>query len=242
LAIKYFVSSFFIINPWLPTSFINIDSFNRLFGFVSKLMVIGLINNFYNNMYNLIIGKYFSADILGYFDRANLIVNQSITTISIALDQVTYPILSKTKDDRIRLKEAHIKIINVITFINIPISIILFFSAKPLVLVLLGENWIETIPFVQLLSISAIVKHLIRPKKNLLNVIGRSDLSLKTSVISKVLTTIAVIIGFQFGIWGLVVSSVVATYLEILVSMIFVSKFFDYKISNQFRDVFPPIF
>ncbi len=245
LAIKYFLSSFFvsiiffIINPWLPSSFINKDSFNRLFGFGSKLLISGLINKFYNNIYNLTIGKFFSADMLGYYDRANLLVNQSISTISMALGQVTYPILSKTKDDETRLKEAHKKIVNVITFINIPISVILFFSAKSLVLVLLGEKWIEMIPFVQLLCISAIVKHLISLNKNLLKVIGRSDLFLRASVISKVLTTIAVVIGIQFGIWGLIVSSVVAIYLEVLVSMFFTSKFFEYKILNQFRDIFP---
>ncbi len=244
LAIKYFLSSlfvsiiFFIINPWLPSSFINKDSFNRLFGFGSKLLITGLINTFYNNIYNLTIGKFFSADILGFYNRASLLVNQSITTISMALGQVTYPILSKTKDDEIRLIEGHKKIVNVVTFINIPISVILAFSAKPLVLVLLGEKWAETIPFVQLLSISAIVTHLISLNKNLLRVIGRSDLYLRTSVISKVLTTIAVIIGIQFGIWGLVISSVIAIYLEVLVSMFFTSKFFEYKLSHQFRDLF----
>jgi O-antigen/teichoic acid export membrane protein len=243
LAIKYFMSSFFvtiiffIINPWLPTSFINKQSFTRLFGFGSKLMITGLINKFYNNIYNLTIGKLFSAETLGYYDRANLLVNQSITTISIALAQVTYPILSKTKDDNIRLKEAHKKIINVVTFINIPISVILFFSAKPLVLVLLGANWEGAIPFVKLMSLSALVKHLIDINKNLLNVIGRSDLFLKTSLISKIFTTIAVIIGLQFGIWGLVISSVLATYIEVFVVMFFVSRFFNYRISEQFINI-----
>jgi len=245
LAIKYFLSSFFVfiiiftINPWRPSSFINADSFNRLFGFGSRLLVTGLINTFYNNIYNLTIGKFFSADILGYYSRAYLLVNQSISTISIALGQVTYPILSKTKDDEIRLKEAHKKIVNVISFINIPISVILAFSAEPLVLVLLGEKWIETVPFIQLLSISAIITHFIGLNKNLLKIIGRSDLYLRTSVISKILTTIAVIIGIQFGIWGLVISSVVAIYLEVIVTMLFTSKFFKYRIREQIRDVFP---
>lgn len=245
LAIKYFLSSlfifivFFTINPWRPTSFINADSFKRLFGFGSRLLVTGLINVFYNNVYNLTIGKLFSADILGYYNRAYLLVNQSITTISMALGQVTYPILSKTKDDAPRLKEAHKKIVNVISFINIPISVILAFSAEPLVLVLLGEKWVETVPFVQLLSISAIVTHLIALNINILKVIGRSDLYLRTSVISKVLTTIAVIVGIQFGVWGLVISSVVAIYLEVIVSMLFTSKFFNYNISDQLRDIFP---
>lgn len=245
LAIKYFLSSlfifiiFFTINPWRPTSFINVDSFNRLFGFGSRLLVTGLINTFYNNIYNLTIGKLFSADILGYYNRAYLLVNQSISTISMALGQVTYPILSKTKDDEPRLKEAHKKIVNVISFINIPISVILAFSAEPLVLVLLGEKWVETVPFIQLLSISAIVTHLIALNKNLLKVIGRSDLYLRTSVISKVLTTIAVIVGIQFGIWGLVISSVIAIYLEVIVTMLFTSKFFNYHIFDQIRDIFP---
>jgi len=243
LAIKYFLSSLlisiilFIVNPWMPSGFINKNSFDRLFGFGSKLLITGLINVFYNNIYNLVIGKLFSPAILGFYNRAYTLTRQPVTTILIALQQVTYPILSKTKDDLNRLKFSHQKVVKVITFINFPISIVIAFSAEPLVVLLLGEKWIDTVPFLQLLSISALVIHLSALNKDLFKVIGRSNIYLKISIISKVITTLSIIIGYQFGIWGLVIGSIVSQFLEALLCMYYSSKYINYSLFEQLKDI-----
>lgn len=244
LAIKYILSGifisiiFFIINPWLPSSFINKDSFKRLFGFGSKILLTGLINKLYSNIYNLIIGKFFSPEILGFYNRGFTFTSQTITTILISLQQVTYPILSKTKDDPIQLKTTHQKIININTFINFPLAIILAFTAQEIVILLLGQKWIGAIPFIQLLCISAFVNHFSSINLNLFKVIGRSDLNLKVSIYSKILATLVIIIGINFGVWGLVIGSVIVTYIEVYICMYFASNNIEYSLSKQFADVF----
>jgi len=245
LAIKYFLSSLFIfilffwLNPWKPSGFINRDSFNRLFGFGSKLLLTGLLNTIYSNIYNLVIGKFFSPAILGFYNRAYSFTSQTISTVLIALQQVTYPILSKTQDNAKRLKSAYRKIIIAITFINFPLTTMLAFTAKPLILLLLGEKWIDTVPYLQLLCISALVTHLSSINQNLFKVIGRSDIFLKISVITKIFTSVAIIIGFQFGIWGLVIGSIISQYFEVFLGMYYSSKQIDYPLSEQFKDIVP---
>lgn len=242
LAIKYFLSSlfvsimFFIVNPWLPSGFINKNSFDRLFGFGSKLLITGMINMFFNNIYNLVIGKLFSPEILGFYDRAMNFYNQSISTVLIAVQQVTYPILSKVQDDPKRLKLAHQKLININAFINFPIATILFFTAEPIIVVLLGNKWLETIPFLQLLSLSGLIAHLGSINNNLFKVIGRSDLFLKTSVIGKVITILAIVIGIQFGIWGLVIGSIISQYITVFIVMHFITKQIAYPLLEQLKD------
>ena len=242
LAIKYFLSSlfvsiiFFIVNPWLPSGFINKNSFDRLFGFGSKLLATGMINMFFNNIYNLVIGKMFSPAILGFYDRAMNFYNQSISTVLIAVQQVTYPILSKVQDDPKRLKLAHQKLINVNAFINFPIATILFFTAEPFIVVLLGDKWLETIPFLQLVSLSGLIAHLGSINNNLFKVIGRSDLFLKISVISKIITVVAIVIGIQYGIWGLVIGSVISQYITTFIAMYFITQHMEYSLFEQLKD------
>jgi len=242
LAIKYFLSSlfvsiiFFIINPWLPSGFINKNSFDRLFGFGSKLLATGMINMFFNNIYNLVIGKMFSATILGFYDRAMNFYNQSISTVLISVQQVTYPILSKVQDDPKRLKLAHQKLININAFINFPIATLLFFTAEPIIVVLLGEKWLETIPFLQLLSLTGLIAHLGSINNNLFKVIGRSDLFLKISVISKIITVLAIVIGIQFGIWGLVIGSIISQYFTAFIVMYIITKHIEYSFLEQIKD------
>jgi O-antigen/teichoic acid export membrane protein len=245
LAIKFFTSSFLVsiaffwINPWIPSGFVDVSSFKRLFSFGSNLLITGLINTFFNNIYNIIIGKFFSPATLGYYNRAFTFTSQTLSTVLIALEQVSYPILSKTRDSSERMKTAYRKIIITITFVNFLLATLLAFTAEPLIKVLLGDKWLETVPFIQILCISAIVGHLASINQTLYQVIGRSDLFLKVSVISKILAIIGAVIGLNFGIWGLVIGSVIVKYIEVGIVMFISSVQIRYSFSEQLKDIFP---
>lgn len=58
-------------NQWKPLLVFSTQSFKELFGFGSKLLLSGLIDTFYRNIYYLVIGKYFSAQELGFYTRAD---------------------------------------------------------------------------------------------------------------------------------------------------------------------------
>src|SRR5690606_28598768 len=75
LAIKFFLRSFFtsaflwITNPWKPIGFIKKDSFNSLFKFGSNLMFTSFLNSGFNNLFDVIIGKFYSPALLGFYNR-----------------------------------------------------------------------------------------------------------------------------------------------------------------------------
>ena len=245
LAIKYFLFSllvtiaFWINNPWIPKSFINKKSFHHLFGFGSRLMATGLLNTLYNNVYKLVIGRYFSAATLGFYDRASHFTTQGVSGILTPLQQVTYPVLSKTQNDQSRLKKAFRKVILATTFVIFPLALLLGFMAEPLILFLLGDQWAEAIPFMQILCAGALITHLSSINLNLFKVVRRSDLYLKVSVINKIFMTIAIIVGLQFGIWGLIAGKIVSQYVEAIVCMFFTSRNIEYPVFNQFKDILP---
>lgn len=248
LAIKYvalsFVTSllFYVINPWVPKYFISKASFKRLFGFGSKLLASGLLDTFYQNIYKLIIGKFFTAATLGLFTQARLYVDQVTQSATSTLQTVTYPILSKTKDDPTRLKKAYQKIIMASSYVIFPLTMGLAVLAKPLILTLVGEKWIEAVPFLQILCFSGALYHLHAINLNILKVMGRSDLFLKLEIIKKVNITIAIIIGIQFGIWGLLIGSVVSSYIALLINMYYTNRFIKYTYKEQFKDLLPILF
>jgi O-antigen/teichoic acid export membrane protein len=247
LAIKYvaqafFMSSiFFVINPWVPKNFISKESFNRLFGFGSKLLLSGLLNTVYGNIYKLIIGKYYTAVSLGLFTQAQLYVNQVTQSAVGTIQTVTYPILSKAKDDPARLKNAYRKIIMASSYVIFPLVIGLGILAEPFILTLVGQKWIGVLPFLQILCLSGALYHLHSINLNILQVMGRSDLFLKLEVIKKINITIAIIIGLQFGIWGLMIGQVASSYIALLINMYYTNRFLNYNYREQFKDLLPII-
>jgi teichuronic acid exporter len=245
LAIKYFLFSLFVTiafwikNPWFPKTFINRDSYNRLFGFGIKLVTTGLINTFYRNIYNLVIGKVFLPATLGLYDRAFMLANQVSSSIYVALGQVIYPILSKTLDDKERFKSAYRKIVISITFVNFPLTTFMVFAAEPIVIIILGDKWTGAVPFLQLLSISYFIGHISSISQDLYKILGKPEIYLKFSIINKAIVTIAILPGLYFGIWWLIAGTVFAQYIEAFMAMYFTSKEMNYTIKEQMADLLP---
>jgi O-antigen/teichoic acid export membrane protein len=232
---------FFSFNPWYPKNFIVKESFKRLFGFGSKLLIVTIINRTYNNIYKLIIGKFYDASTLGFFTQAQMFTRHITSSAINSLQKVTYPILAKTNNDPVRLKSAYRKIIKASSYVIFPLVIGLGIMAESFILTLVGEKWIETVPFLKFLCLSGSLYHLHTINLNILKVVGRSDLFLRLEIIKKIIITIAIIVGLQFGIWGLMYGLVISSFISLFINTSYTNKFLDYSYSEQFKDIIPVI-
>lgn len=226
-----------LINPWHPKYLVNRNSFNKLFGFGWKLALSGLINEVYLNIYRMVIGKMFSPVILGYYTQAQSFQSLASKSLVEMLQKVTYPVLAKVNTDPTRLKRGYKTMIRISSYVVFPAMIGMALVSEPLIVTLVGEKWRDSIPFLKLLCISGALYHLHSINLNVLKVLGRSDLFLRLEIIKKVNTTIAVIVGLQFGIWGLLTAQVVSSYVALFINMYYTRRFIDYSITEQLRDV-----
>lgn len=213
------------------------ESFRRLFGFGYKLLLSGLLNTTFDHIYKLIIGKYFLAATLGFYTQAQKLQNLASQSMIGVIQKVTYPLLAKTAGDDKRLKQAYRKVIQGSSSLVFPGMMMLIILAEPIMKYVLGEKWLPAAPFLQLLCLSGIFYHLHAINLNVLKVIGRSDLFLKLEIIKKVNITIAIIVGFQFGLYGLLIGQVISSYIALIINTYYTSRFLSYSIIEQFKDV-----
>lgn len=230
--------SFYYVR-WIPDLVFSFESFHRLFRFGSKLLIATIISSIYSNVYSLIIGKRFSASSLGYYTRADQFAQFTGTNISGILTRVCFPVLGTIQDDDIRLLNAYRKYIQVTACIMFPIIMLLCGVSEPLVLVLLGEKWAESIPLLQILSIAHLFNGIVLINLNLLYVKGRSDLVLKLEVLKKSIAFSILIVSMFWGVKsiciGLVIYSLVAFYLN----TIYTKKILNYGFWRQVKDIWP---
>ncbi len=227
-----------IVRPWRPRLTLYRSSFKKLFGFGYKILLSSLLDKFYQQIYKLLIGKYFSSATLGFYTQAANFSNILINTLFRTLEKVTYPVLAKLQDSKTRLKSGYRKVIKMSSFVIIPSMILLGVLAKPLILLLIGEKWLPAVPFLQLLCLSGLTYHFSQINLNMLLVLGRSDLGLKLELIKKFMITLAIIIGIQFGIYGLVIGEVIASYVNLVINAYYSKVFLHYSLMEQMKDVF----
>lgn len=236
-----FVSSvlYWIKSDWRPKHFIDKEKLKIHFGFGSKLVVSGLITNIYSNIYIFIIGKFFSAQQLGFYSQANNLRMFPVRNITIALQKVTYPLFSKIQDDNVRLKKIFKKITKLVFFIVSPIMIFLILAAKPIFQLVLTEKWNTSIPFFQILCIGAIFYPQSIYNLNIISAKGKSDLHLKLELIKKISSSLFLFLIFPFGIWGIVYAQTISMLIHAGVNTYYSGKLINYSLKEQFFDVLP---
>ena len=106
-----------ILSKWKPILVFSMKSFKELFSFGSKLLLSGLIDTIYNNVFYLIIGKYYSAAELGFYSRADQFQALPSQNLTGMISKVTYPVLSSIQDDIPNLKLAYQRIVRSTMFI-----------------------------------------------------------------------------------------------------------------------------
>jgi len=229
------------INKWRPSKDFSTESLNEMFGFGSKLLVSGIIDTTFQNIYIIIIGKLFSAALVGYYFFAFRIQQLIITQLTDAVQRVTYPVLSTIQDDNIALKEFYRRIIQVVTYVVFPCLIALAVLAKPLFSLILKDNWLPAVPYLQLLCIAGLLYPLHAINLNILKIKGRSDLFLYLEIIKKLMLVVIILISVQFGIVGILIGQIVSSLLAYIPNSYFSIKLINYSVSQQLHDFVPTL-
>ena len=240
---KSFFNAFFlwIKSKWHPLWVFHPDKFKKHFHFGYKLSLSGLLDTIYNNAYNIVIGKFFLPAQVGYYQRAQTLTMYPVGTISAIMGKVTYPLFSKIQDDNIRLKSIYKKILQLNIFVLAPVLITAGILAKPLFRFLFTNKWLPAVPYFQILLITGLLYPVHAFNLNILNVKGRSDLFLKLEIIKKILITIAIIVALNFGIYGLLWSSVFVSILAFFINTHYSGKFINYTAWEQVKDIVPTL-
>lgn len=231
-----------LTSNWKPKVQFSKTKFKYHYSFGYKLMLSGLLDTVFRNVYNILIGKYFSAQTLGYYERSKQFSEYPSSTLTGIIGKVSYPLLSNIKDDPVRLEDVYRKLIRVSFFIIAPLMLGSAAVAKPLFLLILGEEWLPAVLFFQILSLAMMLYPIHSFNLNILQVYGRSDLFLKLEIIKKVIISISIIVAFQFGVMGLVWSSVFTSFAALGVNMYYSSKLINYSIKNQIKDLVQTLF
>lgn len=224
---------------WKPTFILDLERLKRHLSFGYKVTLSGLINSFVKNINNIIIGKFFSAEQLGFFVRAKSMQEIPVDTISSALNKVTYPLFSSIMHDDVKLRSVYQRLVQQVFFVTTPILITAIVIAEPLFRFLLTDKWLPAIPYFQILCISGIVVPLNSYNLNILLVKGRSGQYLKLETFKNILIATSALLVFPFGIIGLTWGLVLTFLMVFFVNAYFCGQVIKLSVKEQLEVILP---
>ena len=215
------------------------DSFHALFSYGWKLQLSGIFTAAFDNIHALIIGRFFAVDIVGYYTKARNIKNLPVHSLSAIVSRVTFPVFSSLQQDLPRLKRGLRRSISMLVLVAFPLMIGMTATADRFVPVVLGEQWLPTVPFLQVLCLSGLLYVLHASLAPIPKAIGRTDISLKLSLAKKLVSLLAIIIAIRWGVYALVISQVVSSYIAYLLNASVAGRLIEYPFREQMRDIAP---
>ncbi len=226
---------------WRPALVFRWASFREMFAFGSRLLASGLIGTLHIHIFNLVIGRVFSAAALGYFTQAQTFRNLPSQRLTEVIQRVSYPVLATLQGDGPRLKAAYRRLLQSAMLVTFVLMLGMAASAESLILALVGEQWRPAIPYLRLLCLGGTFYPLHAINLNVFQVLGRSDLNLKLAVIKVSLAVPAVAVGIFWGITGMIVTMIFVSLAGYVLTATWSSRFIGYGAAEQLRDILPSL-
>ena len=221
--INQFITSISLMyfSRWRPKFIFSRQSFRRLFGFGSKLMMSNILTSIYVNITSLVIGKKYTSSDLAFYNRGFALSQFPSTNLSDVMNRVIFPELTKVQDDFDLLRQVYFRYLRLAHYIILPLMGLLIVLAEPLINFLLTPKWLDAVPYLQIFCLNFMFYPIIQQSGNPIAAIGHSGVLLKYQFIKRTVCLIILIITLTISIpavcWGIVAGSVFETVINIFV-------------------------
>lgn len=214
-------------------------SFSELFEFGVYIFLSNLLTRIGNNLQGLLIGRWFTPQILGYYSQASKLRKVTALTGASVIGQVSYSIFSECQDDETHLLHSLRRLLRGLSILTLPTIAVLMVLARPIILFLFGDCWLPAVPYFKILSIGGMAMCLQDLNYSAVAALGESKLIFKWTLIKRIVGIGLLLLGVRWGIYGILWASVAVSIFAYIVNAVLAAKVVGYKLLNQFVDLIP---
>ena len=225
MGIKAF--AFWWIRRWHTDAPLSLASLKAMAPFSLRLLATDLIASVYNNVAQLFIGKMHNTSMLGYYSQAQKLKDLPVISTVQAVQGVTFPALAQIKDDAQKFSAGYLRITEMLAFVVFPLMLGMVAVAEDMFLLLLGDKWMPTVPYFEILALSGLFYPLGVVSYNVLK--SRSDgaVIVRLEVLKRVIQTLILAVTIPLGVeavaWGITAMAAVEWLLNTATAMRYVS-------------------
>ncbi len=224
---------------WKPLFVFSKSSFKTLYSYSVNLFASSFIGSLISELNSMVIGKIFKPDQLGFYSRGTQFAGLPFSTITSIIYRVLFPALASVKEDKEQLVAISKGVIRYASFISFPLLLWIAMIAEPMVRVLLTEKWMHAVPIIQIICVARMISIVAGISVELLNSVGRSDLSFRQDLLKMVIRIIFLLAAFKFGIIWIAFAELAATSVHFFINTYYPGKILKYGAFSQIKDFFP---
>jgi O-antigen/teichoic acid export membrane protein len=226
-------------SPWRPTFAIDFKPLKEMFGFSFKLLLTSIFWQINNNIFSMILGKYYDEKQVGYYTQGSKWMGLGYTTINGMINSVAQPVFVESNKDQSRQLMIFRKMLRFGAFVSFPAMLGLAFIGKEFILITVGEKWLESAPILQLLCIWGAAGYIWGLYTFLLMSYGKSNIYLYGHVGIYTFQLACIALMFPFGILPMIGVYIACYFIGIPVWHYFGNKLIGIRLRHVLKDVLP---
>jgi PST family polysaccharide transporter len=232
VALLWFFSSW---RPGLPS---RASGVRGMIHYGLNLTAFDFVNYFSRNLDNILIGRVWGAESLGYYTRAYSLLLFPINNIRAPVVAVAMPALSRLQDEPEAFRGYYCRLLGVLAFATMPLASYCFVCADQIVHLLLGPKWAAAAEIAKWLAVSSFLQ----PVAGLFGVVlmakGLAKRHLRCGAVAALVVTIAFVLGVTHGPVAMSKYYAAAQYLIFVPIFIYASRDTGIRIGDFFRGVY----
>jgi O-antigen/teichoic acid export membrane protein len=228
-------------SPWKPTFAFSLTPIKEMFNFSSKLFCTNVLVQVQWNMFNVLLGKFYNKTLLGYFSQGTKWMNMVNQIVSGVINPILQPVFVHSVDNPVRQLRIFRKMTRFISFVIFPVFIGLAFVAHEFIIITIGEKWLDSVIYLQIMCVWACVMIFYLLFTQLLVAYGKSSIIFKGNIYVNGLQILVIIIMLllNFSVEEVLVSYIAILCLSIVYWYYYVNKQIRLKVIYLIKDVLP---
>ncbi len=209
----------FGIRLFFPSLYFNIDLIKEHLRFGLYNVGDGFLGFVQGNSDNIVVGGLLGVKSLGYYTIASQLAIFPITKLNPIILQVAYPLLAKMKEDDNELRKAYIKILDLISYLNMPLLAGLFITASSVVPLLYGPGWEPTLPLIQIFVFQSLCSCLANPLFTIAFTKGKPNLLFYLNLVTLIIKIpLLYWFGSYWEVTGIALAFLTSTFINLVLN------------------------
>ena len=229
----------FLVAPWKPTWNFQWAPIKDMFSFSSKIFITNLFVQINNNFLSVIIGKLFDKEHVGIYSQGQKWAIMGNQMLGGMINSIAQPVLVQINDDKNRQIGVVRKMIRFGAFISFPSMLGLAFIGKEFIWITIGEKWLPSVPFLQLVCIWSAFTYLLNLFTNVVYSHGKSDIYMKITILTGLLQLVVVLCMYPLRLFWMVTAFIGVSFAALLIWQRHVYKIIGLKLTDILKDILP---
>lgn len=228
-----------VFSKWRPVFQFSVQFIKSIFGFSMNLLGVFTLAAVFQNIYTLLIGKFYNINEVGYYNQAYRVQTVASNAIMSSIQRVAFPAFSHFQDDLPALKAVYRRVTVITMSVYFPFMMLLIVVGNNLFDVLLTEKWLPSVPMFYLLCIAEAFYPLNNINSSVLKALGKGRKYLLLNFANYAIITVSIVLTYRYGIIYLLLGYTFSALIQSIMSMIVCGNEINYKLTEQLKDLIP---